>query len=706
MASKLSNFHDAVQSLKLYRRAELPGQDNNAAIVEKLYVDPLPSDHVFETIRMPNTSFIIGRKGTGKSTIFQRLQYELVKDKKKTSAYIDIKTIFESSQVDGRIHAKIAAMESALPEQEIERILLLKAFIVSVIIEIKKELKKRTESSFWETVKDSFSGSLDELFEELDELIEEIDVERFISVLGVKYVQGKQYEENSYSDSDKFGVKLKVEPSPLDISLERQRDSVSKDAREINYSDILISVFDIKDLLSKLKSILSNLGVRHLYILIDDFSELPEDAMKVVVDLLLAPLNNWSEEFIKLKVAAYPGRIYYGQIDKTKIDEVYLDIYKLYGSNDVSTMEDNATEFVRRLVVMRIKVYKAGKVQDYFDLNFDEILKELFYASMGNPRIIGYLLHYCHESHLIYDRKIGVRAIQQAAKKYYEDKIESYFGLSKFLHESFGEKSSIYGLKELLEMLVVRAKELRTHSSTVFDSIQGRPPTSHFHVLVAYESIVQTLELNFFLTKYYEMSDRDGKKVAVYAMNYGLCQKYSLTFGRPSRERTYRLYFVERVFDYSPLLHKYMAKNQEIVCGDCNFKYSIDDLDAIRWNKMKCRECATGVCEVVNLSRKYESVLRGVDKSLLLPAAELGILQTLHLGSMEMFAGDIASELDCSYQLVGRRGRYLHDKGLVSREKNDSGRRVFSITDLAEESYFSQEEDDGLSVETADDDIA
>ncbi len=325
---------------------------------------------------------------------------------------------------------------------------------------------------------------------------------------------------------------------------------------------------------------------------------------------------------------------------------------------------------------------------------------------MGNPRIIGYLLHYCHESHLIYDKKIGIRAIQQAAKKYYEDKIESYFSLSKFLHESFGEKSSIYGLKELLEMLVVRAKELRTHSSTVFDSIQGRPPTSHFHVSVAYESIIQTLELNFFLTKYYEMSDRDGKKVAVYAMNYGLCQKYTLTFGRPSRERQYRLYFVERVFDYSPLLHKYMAKNQEIVCTECKFKYAIDDLDAIRWNKMKCRECATGVCEVVNLSRKYENILRGVDRSLLLPAAELGILQTLHLGSAEMFAGDIASELDCSYQLIGRRGRYLHDKGLVSREKNDSGRRVFSITELAEESYFSQEEDDGLSVETADDDIA
>jgi pantothenate kinase-related protein Tda10 len=97
MSEKLKKFHDAVQSLKLYRRAELPGQEDNSEVVKRLYVDPLPNDYIFETVLRPNTTFIIGRKGTGKSTIFQRLQYELNKDKKKTSAYLDIKTIYESS---------------------------------------------------------------------------------------------------------------------------------------------------------------------------------------------------------------------------------------------------------------------------------------------------------------------------------------------------------------------------------------------------------------------------------------------------------------------------------------------------------------------------------------------------------------------------------------------------------------------------------
>lgn len=698
MTAKLTKFHDAVQSLKLYRRAELPGQEDNAEIVKKLYVDPLPNDYIFETVLRPNTTFIVGRKGTGKSTIFQRLQYELNNDKKKTSAYIDIKTIYEYSHVDNTIFEKIAIQDASLPKNEIERVLLLKSFIVSLISEIKNELMKRTQISFWKTVKETFSGNLTELFEELDELIEELNQDSFVSVLGVKKLETKAREESSCTDELKASGKAKLAKPDLELSVEARLSDVGKASSEFNFSDILVKVFNVKELLTKLKSILATLGVRNLYILIDDFSELPEDAMKVVVNLLLAPLNNWSDEFIKFKIAAYPGRIYYGEIDKTKIDEVYLDIYKLYGASDVSSMEDSALEFIERLVATRIKVYKAGKIEDYFDIDAGDIWRILFYASMGNPRIIGYLLHYCHESHLLYGNKIGVKAIQQASRKYYEEKIESYFSLSKFLHESFGEKSSIYGLKDLLEMLVTRAKELRRHRSAVFDAIEGRPQTSHFHVAVSYETILRTLELNFFLTKYYEMSDRDGRKVTVYAFNYGLCQKYTINFGRPTGKREFRLYFVERVFDYTPILQRYMASNQEIICNRCGYKYALDDIEAIKWNKMRCRECGAGICEVVNLSKKYEKELREIDKSLLLPGTELGILQTLHLVKDEMYASEIASELDCSYQLVGRRGRFLHDKGLVNRDKNSIGRRVFVITDLAEESYFPEDENSGLNI--------
>ena len=150
-------------------------------------------------------------------------------------------------------------------------------------------------------------------------------------------------------------------------------------------------VFNIKEVLLRLKAALSSVGIKHLYVFVDDFSELPEDAMAVVVDTLLAPLNNWSEELIKFKVAAYPNRVYYGQIDKTKIDEIYLDLYRLYGTTDVSAMEEKAIDFTQRLV--------AGRLQHFAKCGLDPFVEDenlwrvLFYASMGNPRTLGYLLY-------------------------------------------------------------------------------------------------------------------------------------------------------------------------------------------------------------------------------------------------------------------------------------------------------------------------
>jgi hypothetical protein len=168
--------------------------------------------------------------------------------------------------------------------------------------------------------------------------------------------------------------------------------------------------------------------------------------------------------------------------------------------------------------------------------------------------------------------------------------------MNRFLHEVFEERSSIFGLKELLENVVARAKELRGHTSAVMEKISGQPPTSHFHILVPFEGLLLTLELNFFLTKYYEMSDRDGRKVSVFALNYGLRQKYAIEFGRPEGQREFRLYFVERIFDDTPMFQYYLEKNQEIVCDRCNQKHGLDKLEALRLYGMSCPSCHEGTC--------------------------------------------------------------------------------------------------------------
>jgi predicted transcriptional regulator len=172
----------------------------------------------------------------------------------------------------------------------------------------------------------------------------------------------------------------------------------------------------------------------------------------------------------------------------------------------------------------------------------------------------------------------------------------------------------------------------------------------------------------------------------------------SATFGRPTEKREQRAYFIERVFDYTPLLTQFVQQNQEIRCTTCDVTYDLDKLEALKMFGMRCPTCKDGVCRVSNLSRKYEGLLNAVEPELLLPSTELGILQTLQTKKRAMYAGEIAAEMDKSYQLVGKRGKTLADRGLVSRELNDQGRRVFEITSLAQSSYFAEDSQDALDV--------
>ena len=86
-----------------------------------------------------NTTFLIGRKGTGKSTIFYRAQHELRKRPayaSYTSAYIDIKTLFETSQVDTTIIAKIDSTIETLPQSSLEKLRLYKSFLPPSFIKL------------------------------------------------------------------------------------------------------------------------------------------------------------------------------------------------------------------------------------------------------------------------------------------------------------------------------------------------------------------------------------------------------------------------------------------------------------------------------------------------------------------------------------------------------------------------------------------
>lgn len=90
-------FAKIAESLRQYRRAELKDFETEVGSkpVEVLYVDPLQGDAILKSVISSNTTFLLGRKGTGKSTVFAKAQSVLRDQKKVVSVYIDVKSLYD-----------------------------------------------------------------------------------------------------------------------------------------------------------------------------------------------------------------------------------------------------------------------------------------------------------------------------------------------------------------------------------------------------------------------------------------------------------------------------------------------------------------------------------------------------------------------------------------------------------------------------------
>ncbi|WP_201765516.1 MarR family transcriptional regulator [Paraglaciecola psychrophila] len=347
----------------------------------------------------------------------------------------------------------------------------------------------------------------------------------------------------------------------------------------------------------------------------------------------------------------------------------------------------------------RIKYYSTNSLEDFFDVtsnsNIDDYMELLFKTSMNVPRIIGNILYYCHQTHISIGKKINKAAIDSAAIKYYEKVISSFFELTTHSLLSFDEKVSELQQKELLQVFISQQKSIRKQittdelTSAVYQSDKKNPFTSHFNFSPNLEKFVRTLELNFFVSKYSEMSDRDGKKVSIYCLNYGLTLLENMRWGKPPG-RDYRTYYIARPFNFDSIFEDFLRKSKHILCVNpkCKKSYPYEQLQFLEFNKMRCVECQCHV-NVKSVSEEIKDELERIDKSKLLPAIELGLLHELNSNNSTMLAKDLSEELDISSYLIASRAKKLDETlGLINRDRNGSLIK-YSISAKAKDAYFN-----------------
>lgn len=704
-------FKEVAESLRQYRRAELRDFEDEIGVnpVDKVYADPLPGDAILYSVLSSNTTFLLGRKGTGKSTIFTKAQLAMREKNNVITTYLDVKSLYDTIPTQQTIE-EMAEKEEKISEAAFRAHILRKSMLGQVISELLKEISSTCENlSIWEKWMGK-KKQYDELKSSLEKLQDRVKHTRLESqelpILQkiTTQIRTKKQTENTHTLNSKANVQGQIGASGLPTAGGAAEASLtdfdkSLDDNEIynEYSDVVYKSFPFGEIISEIQTLLSECGLSKLVIFLDDFSELSFIDQRLFVDIILSPLNNSSNESIKLKIAGYPGRVYFGKIDPNKVDVLSLDFSELYESSEVQEMERSAVEYTTRLLETRFKSFNL-EITDYFDCTantMDEYYRLFFQASFNVPRIIGHLLHYCYLDRISKGNKINLIAIRLASRKYFEQTINLYFDkLSRFALEPFENKLDRYNQKALLDTLIKESRDTRKKiisgeiGGTYFSGITN-PPTSHFIVTPTLGDFFASLESNFLLSKYKNTRDKDGQQVTVYALYFGLVESERMAWGYPPG-RDYRNYFVQRCFDYTRAVHDYLSSNQTIQCNNCGTCYPLEKRDSFELFHWKCPECSVGHCKVVYIADNFKDKVDKLDRDIMLDPIELEIMSVLQTEQRKMRAGEISPLIDSTHQMVGKRTSKLQEMGLVEKTRDDiDGKTKSEITDRAVRIYFS-----------------
>ena len=354
-------------------------------------------------------------------------------------------------------------------------------------------------------------------------------------------------------------------------------------------------------------------------------------------------------------------------------------------------------DYTRRLLERRFEAFGTTPAS-YLDssTSYAEYIQLFFQTTFNVPRLMGYILHYCYLDRVSKGQKITLSSIKLAAQKYYENVILQYFErANRFALEPFNQKLDRHIQHLLLKRLVIEAKDVRGRilsgdvGGNYFEGLSN-PPVSHFAISPGIEGILSSLELNFLVTKYHEMRDKDGKDVSIYAMFYGLCEAERFLWGYPKNIKDYRKYFIQRCFNYNSAINDFLVKNQTIRCEECGACFPVDKRESFVLFNWNCPECKEGKCEVINLGDDFLEEVQTLKDEIMLDKIELDILNILQDENKAMKASEISALLDLTYQLVGKRTTKLQQMGLVNKSEVDNSVRS-AITSKAKEIYFSEE---------------
>lgn len=690
-------FIKVYETLRLYKRItpkKLNGEEsiNKQNVVKDLYVDLLPNNGIIRKLLSDETFILLGRKGTGKSTLFARAQYDIISQRKNLSAYVNAKSVVDDMKFQNS-SLNVPDLEGMLDSEQLERLLLIKKFLNDLFDSIVVELK-REEQRLFERLTNKFRDNrIDALIKSIKDKIDNPDI---LNINSTVSRQTRETQSTNKASTAEVGITGNANANGIKEALGKIYSKVGYKKEQVkgleNESlNIFARLFNIGDIITNMKKLLQITGRNKLFIFIDDFSELTEGDMELFYQTLLNPIYNSARDEIVLKIAAYPGRITYGEFEAGKYDSLQIDAFELYGQNIVE-LERKSSDFIKRLLDNRISYFCKTSPDLFFDTKeqtLEEYFLLLFETSMNIPRTLGHILSHCYDNVVSYDKKITKSDILDAVEMVYKKITKTYFDKEHMSRGAYKEKLDIFTQHNLIEALCDKALQLKVElpktNNQHFNELEYAH-TSHFQIKPELTPFLKSLEFNGLVHKVSTIAPKStkGKKVNIdvfiYAFDYGLCQFKKILYGRPERNSKYSKYYQQRRFELSETIIDTLSSNKKIVCKntECGAQYDISELPTIEQFDMMCRTCFQKTCEVDYDESIIELVKENLDKAQFYKE-ELDILQVIEMYSnmktdIKAYPLEIGSELDISYQLVSKTAKDLIEAELLIRKEDEANR--------------------------------
>lgn len=382
--------------IRLAKRAEKLGADH----IRDSFVEV---GHTYTLLQCQEHHIMFGRRGTGKTHFLKFLQNDILLDS-RIALYIDLRSLGSTGGIFSDQNIPLNQRATQL--------------LVDILIGVHEQLS----GYVWEA--DDPESSLIELLDLF------IDQATNLQLVGT--VEVNERRSNQYSQQTDAGLSLKTDGIGLSLTATDQNIQINElHERSSGLKRNRVHFLSITKILEKITALLPD---KQLWVLLDEWSEVPLDLQPYVAEMLkrtFFPVNG-----ITVKIAALEHRSCFRiftpdtnvpvglELGADAANVINLDEFMRFDNN-----QDTAKNFFKELLFRHVKAtskkIKLNDSNSFVEHAFSQstVFDEFVISAEGIPRDAINILSQAAQSAL--DEKITIKLLRQGARKWFDHNKQS-----------------------------------------------------------------------------------------------------------------------------------------------------------------------------------------------------------------------------------------------------------------------------------------